>query len=79
MLVGGRGVLRCMRLAMPAMACGPTQLAVAALALHGWLLPQRFALPLLAGAILIEVTAPTRRRMADRLIETENGLDQEEP
>ncbi len=76
MLVGGRPALRTMRLVMPAMACGPTQLAVAAVALHGWLLPAHFAMPLLAGAILIEVSAPGRRRMAARLIETETDFEQ---
>ena len=64
-----------MRLVMPAMAAGPTQLAVAALALQAGLLPERFALPLLAGAILIEITAPARRHMAARLIETEQQIE----
>jgi hypothetical protein len=76
-LVGGRPALRSMRLVMPAMAAGPTQLAIAALALHGWLLPERFALPLLAGAILIEVSTPARRRMAARLVETEAKIEQQ--
>jgi hypothetical protein len=76
MLPGGRPGLRSMRLVMPAMAAGPTQLAAAALALHAWLLPERFALPLLAGVILIEVTAPARRGMADRLVEVEIEIEE---
>jgi hypothetical protein len=74
-LVGGRTLPRAMRLAMPAMACGSTQLAVASAALHGWLLPARFALPLLAGAILIEVTAPLRRRLAAQMAVEERDDD----
>jgi hypothetical protein len=77
MLPGGRPALRSMRLVMPAMAAGPTQTALAALALWGGLIADRFALPLLAGAILIEVTAPARRSMASRLIETEEQVDSE--
>ena len=76
MLPGGRPGLRTMRLVMPAMAAGPTQLAVAALALQGGLLPERFALPLLAGVTLMEITAPARRHMAARLIETEQEIDE---
>ena len=75
MLPGGRPGLRTMRLVMPAMAAGPTQLAVAGLALQDSLLPQRFALPLLAGVILIEITAPARRHMAARLIEVEDDIE----
>lgn len=74
MLPGGRSGLRTMRLVMPAMAAGPTQLAVSALALQAWMLPERFALPLLAGVILIEVTAPMRRSMAGQLAEVEEEI-----
>jgi hypothetical protein len=70
-LPGGRNGLRTMRLVMLAMAAGPTQLAVTALALHTWLVSDRFALPLLAGVILIEVTAPARRNMATQLADVE--------
>lgn len=78
MLPGGRSggaALRSMRLVMPAMAAGPTQLAVAALGLWCGVIEDRFALPLLAGAILIETTAPARRTMARKLIETEQEID----
>lgn len=75
MLPGGRSGLRTMRLVMPAMAAGPTQLAVAALAMQTWLLPERFALPLLAGVILIEVTAPARRNIAAQLVEVESEIE----
>ena len=78
MLPGGRPGLRTMRLVMPAMAAGPTQLAVAALAFQGGLVPERFALPLLAGVMLIEITAPARRHMAAGLIETEQEIDEAE-
>lgn len=78
MLPGGRPVLRTMRLVIPAMAAGPTQLAVAALSLHGGMLSDRFALPLLAGALVIEITAPARRHMAAQLIHAETEVESAE-
>ncbi|MDY7108139.1 MAG: hypothetical protein SYC29_05835, partial [Planctomycetota bacterium] len=71
MLPGGRGGMRTMRLVMGSMACGPTQLAVAALAAHTWALPASIPCALLLGAIYIEASAPFRRIMARRLAETE--------
>jgi hypothetical protein len=74
MLPGGRKALRTMRLVMGSMAAGPTQLGVAALGAHLELLPPPLWLPLALGALLIEMTAPARRSMAKRLVETEDQL-----
>lgn len=79
-MLGGRPALRTMRLVMPAMAAGPTQLAAATLAIQAGIVPERFALPLLAGVLLIELSAPLRSRMAARLIDAERELhDAREP
>ena len=64
LLPGGRPGLRTMRLVMPAMACGPTQIAFAALVLHEALLPEDLVLALVAGAVLVEATTPWRGRIA---------------
>lgn len=75
MVLGGRDSLRTMRLVLGSMAAGPTQLAVTAVAIHTGSIPARFAMGLLFGAVLIEVTAPARRRMAQRLITTEAEIE----
>jgi hypothetical protein len=76
LLPGGRSGMRTMRLVMGSMACGPTQLAVAALAAHTWALPESIPFALLLGAIYIETSAPLRRIMARRLAETEEELEE---
>lgn len=62
--LGGRGALRSMRLLLPVVAIGPTQLAVVALGLSLGLLPPEAGLALVCGAILAEVSGPLRTRMA---------------
>ena len=74
MLPGGRRGMRTMRLVMGSMACGPTQLAVAALAAHTWAAPEAILYGLLLGAIYIEMSTPLRRIMARRLAQTEEEL-----
>ena len=74
MVLGGRRSLRTMRLVLGSMACGPTQLAVTALAIHTRSIPGEFAMALLLGAVLIETTVGARRSMARRLIETEEEI-----
>ena len=76
MLLGGRKSLRTMRLVMGSMACGPTQLAVTVIAASSGALPGKYILPLLFGAALVEALAPLRRRMAERLIQTEIEIDE---
>jgi hypothetical protein len=76
MLPGGRRALRTMRLVLGSMACGPTQLAIAALAAHAWAIDGRVTFGLLLGAVIIEATAPARRSMARRLVETEEEMDE---
>lgn len=75
MLLGGRHNLRTMRLVLGAMASGPTQLAVAAVAVHMRVIDGEWALALLLGAVLIEVTVNARRSMAQRLVATEHEID----
>ncbi len=75
MLAGGRGALRATRLVLGSMACGPTQLAITAVVVHTWAVPEDVGLALLVGAALMEVTAPARRRVAERLTEAEQELD----
>jgi hypothetical protein len=77
-ILGGRRGLRTMRLVLGSMAAGPTQLAVAAVALHTGLLSPQYGMALLLGATLLELMTPARRGMANRLIRTEEELDQEE-
>ncbi len=76
MLPGGRRGLRTMRLVMPAMAAGPTQLAVAAIATVAWMIPQDLTLALLLGVLAIEASAPVREATVDRLLEVEDELQQ---
>jgi hypothetical protein len=76
MLPGGRTGMRTMRLVMGSMACGPTQLAVAALAAHTWSLPESIPYALLLGAVYIETSTPLRRIMARRLAQTEEEMEE---
>ena len=76
MVLGGRRSLRTMRLVLGSMACGPTQLAVTAIAIHTGSIPGEYAMALLLGAVLIETTVGARRSMARRLIETEEEIEQ---
>ncbi|MCH8260405.1 MAG: hypothetical protein IIC46_09380 [Planctomycetes bacterium] len=75
MVLGGRGSLRTMRLVLGTMACGPTQLAITAIAIHTWSIPGEYAMALLLGAVLIETTVGARRSMARRLIRTEEEIE----
>jgi hypothetical protein len=75
MLPGARAPLRTLRLVVGSMACGPTQLAIAAtLAGLGVVRPE-VVLALLAGAVLIEITTPARRSVTMRLEEQEEGIE----
>ncbi len=74
MVLGGRRSLRTMRLVLGTMACGPTQLAITALAIHTWSIPGEYAMALLLGAVLIETTVGARRSVARRLIQTEEEI-----
>ncbi|UCD75148.1 MAG: hypothetical protein JSV91_15365 [Phycisphaerales bacterium] len=74
MLPGGRRWLRTMRLVMGSMACGPTQLAIAAIAVHTRTIPDVIPLALLLGAAYIEISVPLRRHMSRRLMETEEEI-----
>ena len=76
LLPGGRKGMRTMRLVMGSMACGPTQLAVAAVAAHTWAVPESVPYALLLGAVYIEMSAPLRRIMARRLAQTEEELEE---
>jgi hypothetical protein len=67
LLPGGRRGLRTMRLVLGAMAAGPTQLAVTALGLCTRALPESMAVALLIGVVVIEITAPLRRRLASQM------------
>ena len=75
MVLGQRRALRTMRLVLGSMAAGPTQLAVTAIAVHSATNSSKFTMALLLGAVLIEVTAPARRSMARRLIQTEQEIE----
>ncbi len=70
-VLGGRGGFRTMRLVMASTAAGPTQIVVAAIAVSTWSIDTSLALALLLGAVLIEVTGPARRTVAQRLAEQE--------
>jgi hypothetical protein len=76
MLPGGRKPLRTMRLVLGSMAAGPTQLAITAIAVYTLAVPDQLPLAMLAGAIVIEVSAPARRGASSRLAETEDQIDQ---
>lgn len=51
---------RAMRLVHGAMAAGPTQIAVAAIGAHTWTVPENLLLPLLLGAVLMELSRARR-------------------
>jgi len=70
-LPGGRGGLRSMRLVLASTAVGPTQAAIAAIAIEWSLLPHEWGLALLLAAALPESTAPLRRRAAEQLADVE--------
>ena len=70
-VLGGRRGLRTMRLVMACTAAGPSQIVVAAIAVSTWSIDPSLALALLLGAVLIEVTGPARRAVAQRLAEDE--------
>ncbi len=72
-VLGGRRGLRTMRLVMGSTAAGPTQIAVTAVALSTWSIDTSLAFALLLGAVLIEVTGPGRRVVAERLAEDERS------
>ncbi|MHC4948762.1 MAG: hypothetical protein ACYTG1_10950 [Planctomycetota bacterium] len=75
LLPGGRRPMRTMRLVLGSMACGPTQLAVTAIAVHTGTLPPELAYALLAGVVGVEVTAPWRRVASSRLLEVEEEIE----
>jgi hypothetical protein len=68
-ILGGRRGLGTMRLVMASTAAGPTQLVVTAIAVSTWSIDTSLGLALLLGAVLIEVTGPARRSVAQRLIQ----------
>lgn len=75
LLPGGRTGLRSMRLVLGTMACGPTQLAVAAIASWWMELPGPLTAALVFAALAIELLSPVRARMGERLAQTEAELD----
>jgi hypothetical protein len=72
MLLGGRNAFRTGRLVIGSMSAGVTQLALTALAAHAWAIPGEATMALLAGALIIEFTAPMRRRLVEQLNQTED-------
>ncbi len=68
-ILGGRRGMGTMRLVMASTAAGPTQIVVVAIAVSTWSISTSLALALLFGAVLIEVTGPARRAVAQRLIQ----------
>lgn len=76
LLPGGRESLRTMRLVMGSMACGPTQLSIAVIAAYSAILDAQYIMPIILGAALVEAVAPLRRRMAERLLQTEIEIDE---
>lgn len=74
--IGGRRGVRSMRLVLGSMACGPTQAAIAAMAIHLEVLPAKLVMAALLGAALIEVATPMRRKLAYRLAQTELEIDE---
>lgn len=53
--------MQAMKRSLGATACGPTQLAMVAIAAHGWLLDRAFILALMAGVIYVQALEPVRR------------------
>jgi hypothetical protein len=73
MLPGGRSMFRTAAMVIGVMSTGPTQLAIAAVALHAWAFSESLALALLLSAMLNEFTSGTRRRMANQLAEMQES------
>lgn len=65
--LGGRRASHAMKLALGAMACGPTQLAVIAIVAHTWMLEMPLIYALLVGAVYIEISVPLRRWFNEEL------------
>lgn len=61
MLLGKHNGTQAMKIGLGAMASGPTQLAVLAIAAHGWLLDGTMLFALLGGVLYIELSVPVRR------------------
>jgi hypothetical protein len=78
-LPGGRGGLRAMRMALGLSAVGPTQAALAALAIAWELVPPAWGLALLLGAAVPELSASLRGRAAAMLEAAEQELDGRPP
>lgn len=74
--LGGRRGLRTMRLVLGTMAAGPTQAAVAAMAAQLGVLGNHLVLAIVLGAVVVEVATPARRKVAERLQQTERELDE---
>jgi len=66
-LLGGRTYKQAMQLALGAMACGPMQLSLLALACHAAVLTPPMVFALLLGAVYVEATVPMRRWFAREL------------
>ena len=63
-LLGGRKSIDSMRLAIPLVDAGVSQLCMAALLISAGALPPPFAIAALIGALFLEYTAPIRLRMS---------------
>jgi hypothetical protein len=75
-LPGGRRGLRAMRMALGLSAAGPTQAAIAAIAIAWESLPPAWGLALLLGAAVPELSTPLRARAAAMLDAAERELDE---
>jgi hypothetical protein len=73
--LGGRGVLRTLRLVMGCVSASPTQLAVTAVGLWTGIVSPGLALALVLGCALIELTALWRRGLVDRILQVERDLE----
>lgn len=67
LLTGGRTPRSTLRLTIGSMACGSTQLALAALLLHNEMIREPVALGLLVSAAILGLTTRMRRRLAAEL------------
>jgi len=74
MLAGGRTALAAMRLAVPAVAAAPTQLALTAVLVSAARAPETILWPLQLGVAVIESTYGLRLRMLGRLAQLEREL-----
>jgi hypothetical protein len=73
--LGGRDVLRTLRLVMGCVSAGPTQLAVTAVGVWTGIISPGLALALVLGSALIELTALWRRGLVDRILQVERDLE----